>query len=89
MVYETFGDLPGVTVIADNFVYGCNDRDHEENLHVFLHCACETSLHFYLDKFECAASRSPVNIIGADGLHKYLTRTSLTPYFPWIYQPAL
>lgn len=60
MVDETFGDLPGVTVIADNFVYGCNDRDHDENLHAFLQCACETSLHFYLDKFECAASRSPV-----------------------------
>ena len=23
MVDETFGDLRGVTVIADNFVYGC------------------------------------------------------------------
>ena len=54
MIDETFGDLPGVTVIADNFVYGCNDCDHDENLHAFLQCACETSLHFYLDKFDCA-----------------------------------
>ena len=75
MIDETFGDLPGVTVIADNFVYGCNDRDHDENLHAFLQCACDTSLHFYLDKFECAPIPFTSHIIGDDGLqtdsHKF------------------
>ena len=75
MIDETFGDLPGVTVIADNFVYGCSDRDHDENLHAFLQCACDTSLHFYLDKFECARIPFTSHIIGDDGLqtdsHKF------------------
>lgn len=79
MIDETFGDLPGVTVIVDNFVYECNYRDHDENLHAFLQCACETSLHFCLDKSECTRIPFTSHIID-DGL---------TPHFPWIYQPAL
>ena len=45
-VDETFGDLPGVTGIADNIVvYGYDDRDHDKNLSAVLQHARETGLH--------------------------------------------
>lgn len=59
----------------------CNDRDYDENLHAYFQCASETSLHFYLDKFECACIPFTSHIIGADGLqtdsHKFDSILSL------------
>ena len=52
-VDKTFGDLPGVTGIADDIVvYGYNSdfSDHDENLRAVLQRACETGLRFNLDK---------------------------------------
>ena len=63
MIDETFGDLPGVTVIADNYVYGCNDRDHDDMMRIsMLSCnvpvtpACT----FTWISSSVPASRSPV-----------------------------
>ena len=60
---ETFGDLPGVTGIADDIVvYGCDDRDHDKNLRAVLQRARETCLRLNLDKckFKCACIPSLV-----------------------------
>ena len=70
-VDETFGDLPGVTGIADdNVVYGYDDRDHDKNLCTVLQRARETGLRFNLakHKFKCACIPFFGHIIGADGL---------------------
>ena len=44
-VDETFGDLPGVTGIADDIVvYGYDDRDHDKNVSAVLQQDRETGL---------------------------------------------
>ena len=72
-VDETFGDLTGVTGIADDIVvYGYNSdfNDHDENLRAVLQRARETGLRFNLDKCKFRCTRIPFfgHIIGAEGL---------------------
>ena len=72
-VDETFGDLTGVTGIADDIVvYGYNSdfSDHDENLRAVLQRARETGLRFNLDKCKFRCTRIPFfgHIIGAEGL---------------------
>ena len=72
-VDETFGDLPGVTGIADDIVvYGYKEdcSDHDENLRAVLQRARETGLRFNLDKCKFRCTRIPFfgHIIGAEGL---------------------
>ena len=65
-VDETFGDLPGVTGIADDIVvYGYNS-DFSDHV---LQRAPETGLHFNLDKckFRCTRILFFGHIIGAEG----------------------
>jgi len=54
-VDETFGDLAGVTGIADDIVvygYKSDFSDHDENLCAVLQRAQETGLRFNLDKYK-------------------------------------
>ena len=72
-VDETFGDLVGVTGIADDIVvYGYNSdfSDHDENLRAVLQRARETGLRFNLDKCKFRCTRIPFfgHIVGAEGL---------------------
>ena len=62
-VDETFGDLPGVTGIADDIVvYGYDDRDHDKNVSAVLQQDHETGLRsasssvpVQVCKFKCAS----------------------------------
>jgi len=72
-VDETFGDLPGVTGIADGIVvygYKSDCSDHDENLRAVLQRARETGLRFNLDKCKFRCTRIPFfgHIVGAEGL---------------------
>ena len=72
-VDETFGDLAGVTGIADDIVvngYKSDFSDHDANLHAVLQRAHETGLRFNLDKCKFRCTHIPFfgHIIGADGL---------------------
>ncbi|KAL9978440.1 hypothetical protein ACROYT_G015954 [Oculina patagonica] len=72
-VDETFGDLPGVTGIADDIVvygYKSDCSDHDENFYAVLQRARETGLRFNLDKCKFRCTRIPFfgHIIGAEGL---------------------
>ena len=72
-VGETFGDLPGVTGIADDIVvhgYNSDFSDHDENLRAVLQRARETGLRFNLDKCKFRCTRIPFfgHIVGAEGL---------------------
>ena len=52
-VYETFGNLPGVTGIADDIIvygYKADGSDHDENLRAVMTGAQETCLRFNPDK---------------------------------------
>ena len=72
-VDETFGDLAGVTGIADDIVvygYKSDFSDHDANLRAVLQRARETGLRFNLDKCKFRCTRIPFigHIVGADGL---------------------
>jgi len=59
-VDETFGDLPGVTGIADDIIiYGCDLADHDANLKVVMECAGETSFRFNADKCKIRCTEIP------------------------------
>ena len=70
-VHETFGDLPGVTGIADDIViYGCNLADHDTNPKVVMELARETGLCFNVDKCKIRCTEIPFfgHIISSNGL---------------------
>ena len=70
-VDETFGDLPGVTGIADNIViYGCDFADHDTNLKAVMERARETGLRFNADKCKIRCTEIPFvgHIISSNGL---------------------
>lgn len=72
-VDETFGDLPGVTGIADDIiVYGYEDdgSDHDKNLQAVMSRARETGLRFNADKCKIRCTELPFfgHIISANGL---------------------
>jgi len=61
-VDETFGDLPGVTGIADDIiVYGYKEdhSDHDANLRAVMEHARETGLHFNADKCKIRCTEIP------------------------------
>ena len=70
-VDEAFGDLPGVTGIADDIViYGRDLSDHDANLRAVMERARETGLRFNADKCKIRCTEIPFfgNIISASGL---------------------
>ena len=72
-VDETFGDLPGVTGIADDIiVYGYEDdgSDHDKNLQAVMSRARETGLRFNADKCKIRCTELPFfgHIISANDL---------------------
>ena len=70
-VDETFGDLPGVTGIADDIViYGCDLVDHDANLKAVMERARETGLRFNTDKCKIRCTEIPFfgHIISSSGL---------------------
>ena len=70
-VDETFGDLPGVTGIADDIViYGCDLADHDANLKSVMERALETGLCFSADKCKIRCTEIPFfgHIISSSGL---------------------
>ena len=72
-VDETFGDLPGVTGIADDIVvvgYKEDGSDHDQNLRAVLQRAQETGLRFNPDKLrvKCTKIKFFGNVIGSHGL---------------------
>ena len=70
-VDETFGDLPGVTGIADDIViYGCDLVDHDANLKAVMERARETGLRFNTDKCKIRCTEIPFfgHIISLSGL---------------------
>ena len=70
-VDETFGNLPGVTGIADDIViYGCDLVDHDTNLKAVMECARETGLRFKADKCKIRCTEIPFfgHIISSNGL---------------------
>ena len=70
-VDEAFGDLPGVTGIADDIViYGRDQSDHDANLRAVMERARETGLRFNPDKCKIRCNEIPFfgNIISDSGL---------------------
>ena len=70
-VDEAFGDLPGVTGIADDIViYGRDLSDHDANLRAVMERARETGFRFNADKCKIRCTEIPFfgNIISASGL---------------------
>ncbi|KAK3746668.1 hypothetical protein QZH41_010504, partial [Actinostola sp. cb2023] len=70
-VDETFGDLPGVTGIADDIVvYGNDLSEHDTNLKAVMERARETGLKFNPDKCRIGCTELPFfgHIISAEGL---------------------
>ena len=70
-VDEAFGDLPGVTGIADDIViYGRDQSDHDANLRAVMERARETGLRFNPDKCKIRCTEIPFfgNIISDSGL---------------------
>jgi len=72
-VDETFGDLPGVTGIADDIVvFGTKEdgSDHDMNLRRVLERARETGIRLNPDKMKLKCEKIPFfgNVIGANGL---------------------
>ena len=70
-VDETFGDLPGVTGIADDIVvYGCDLVDHDANLKAVTERARVTGLRFNADKCKIQCTEIPFfgHIISSSGL---------------------
>ena len=70
-VDEAFGDLPGVTGIADDIViYGRDQSDHDANLRAVMERAHETGLRFNPDKCKIRCTEIPFfgNIISDSGL---------------------
>ena len=72
-VDETFGDLPGVTGIADDIiVYGYKEdhSDHDANLRAVMERARETGLRFNADKCKIRCTEIPFfgHTISANGL---------------------
>ena len=70
-VEETFGDLPGVTGIADDLVIYSRDlNDHDANLRAVMECARETGIHFNPNKCRIRYTKTPFfcNIVSAGGL---------------------
>jgi hypothetical protein len=72
-VDETFGDLRGVTGIADDIVvvgYKEDGSDHDENLRAVIERARETGLRFNPDKLKVKRTKIKFfgNVIGARGL---------------------
>ena len=68
---EAFGDLPGVTGIADDIViYGRDLSDHDANLRAVIERARETGLRYNADKCKIRCTEIPFfgNIISASGL---------------------
>ena len=90
-VDETFGNLAGVTGIADDIVvYGYNRdfSDHDDNLRAVLQRARETGLRFNLDKCKFRCTRIPYfgHIVGV--LKDFnLIHGRLTPYCSWTHHP--
>ena len=75
-VDETFGDLPGVTGIADDIiVFGTKDdgSDHDANLARVIERARQTGLRFNADKLKVRCREIPFfgNIIGTNGLRPH------------------
>ena len=71
-VDETFGNLDGVTGIADDIVvFGRTEEEHDRNLRAVLERARQTGLRFNPDKMIVKCSQIPFfgNILSADGLH--------------------
>jgi len=72
-VDQTFGDIPGVTGIADDIVivgYKEDGSDHDDSLRALLDRARRTGLKFNPDKMSIKTTRIQFygNIIGAEGL---------------------
>lgn len=70
-VDEAFGDLPGVTGIADDIViYGRDQSEHDANLRAVMERARETGLRFNPDKCKIRCTEIPFfgNIISDCGL---------------------
>ena len=70
-VDKAFGDLPGVTGIADDIViYGRDLSDHDANLRAVMERARETGLRFNADKCKIRCTEIPFfgNVISASGL---------------------
>ena len=70
-VDKAFGDLPGVTGIANDIViYGRDQSDHDANLRAVMERACETGLRFNPDKCKMRCTEIPFfgNIISDSGL---------------------
>ena len=74
MVDETFGDLPGVTGIADDIViFGSKEEEHDANLRRVLERARERGIRFNPDKTKLKRTSIPFfgNIISAAGLEPH------------------
>ena len=70
-VDETFGDLPGVTGIADDIIiYGCDLADHDTNLKAVMERAREPGLRFKAEKCKIRCTEIPFfgHIISSNGL---------------------
>ena len=70
-VDETFGDLPGVTGIADDIViYGKSRAEHDHNLRAVMQRAHEAGIRFNADKCRIGCSELPFfgHIISSTGL---------------------
>jgi len=73
-VDETFGDLPGVTGIADDIVvWGTDGPDHDANLKRVLDRARETGIRLNAEKLKVKCEKIAFfgNVIGANGLEPH------------------
>ena len=91
-VDETFGDLAGVTGIADDIVvygYKSDFSDHDENLRAVIQRSWETGLRFNLDKCKFRCTPFPFLVILLVLTAFILSHGRFTVYCPRIHRPAL